>query len=208
MTAQELRTAAQSEARQAEIVGPPQRIAPLATEEMTPEATDLALGVRDALGYSADLVPDYFATMFRHPELYRLQMESGAALLGSGSIPPRERELAILRVGWLCGAPYEWSAHVDIARGLGLGEADFERVVAGSADPGWSGHDRAILRGVEELVGQHMLSDATWAELAKSWDERQLIEFPVLVGHYITVALIQNSLRIRLNEGSLGLMER
>jgi hypothetical protein len=53
-----------------------------------------------------------------------------------------------------------------------------------------------------------MISDATWAALAHSWDERQLIEFPALVGNYIAVALIQNSLRIRLNEGSLGLMER
>jgi 4-carboxymuconolactone decarboxylase len=195
-------------ARQAEIIGSPQRIAPLQGDEFTPEATALAGLVRDALAYDEDIVPDYFATMFRHPALYRLQMETGALLLGSGTIPPRERELAILRVGWLCGAPYEWSSHVDIARKLGMGDAEIERVTAGSAAPGWSDHERAILRGVEELIGDHMLCDATWAALAQVWDEHQLIEFPALVGQYVTVALIQNSLRIRLNEGSLGLMER
>jgi 4-carboxymuconolactone decarboxylase len=183
-------------ARQTEILDSPQRIAPLPRDEFPPEATALALLVRDALGYTEDIIPDYFATMFRHPLLYRLQMEAGAILLGSGAIPPRERELAVLRVAWLCGAPYEWSSHVDIGRTLGLNAE------------GWSDHERAILRGVEELVGDHMLSDATWAALARSWDEPQLIEFPALVGNYITIALIQNSLRIRLNEGSLGLMER
>lgn len=196
------------EARQAEIIDPPQRIAPLPRDEFPPEATALAGLLRDALAYDEDIVPDYFATMFRHPGLYRLQMETGALLLGSGTIPPRERELAVLRVGWLCGAPYEWSAHVDIARKVGMTTTEIERVIAGSAAPGWSDHEGAILRGVEELVGDHMLSDATWAALARAWDEHQLIEFPSLVGQYITVALIQNSLRIRLNEGSLGLMER
>lgn len=202
------RNAAQAAARHAEILDPPQRIVPLAPDELSDEVLALAQAVRDALGYSQDIVPDYFATMFRHPHLYRLQMEAGAMLLGKGAIAPRERELAVLRVGWLCGAPYEWSAHVDIARKLGLAAADFERIVAGSAAEGWSEHERAILRGVEELVGDHMISDATWTALAQNWDERQLIEFPALVGNYITIALIQNSLRIRLNKGSLGLMER
>jgi 4-carboxymuconolactone decarboxylase len=203
-----VRTAVGASARHDEILGSPQRIAPLPPGEFSDEATALALSVRDALGYTEDIIPDYFATMFRHPSLYRLQMESGAVLLGSGAIPPRERELAVLRVGWLCGAPYEWSSHVGVGRMVGLDEADFERVIAGSAADGWTAHERTILRGVEELVGEHMISDETWAALASAWDERQLIEFPALVGNYIAVALIQNSLRIRLNEGSLGLMER
>jgi alkylhydroperoxidase family enzyme len=199
---------ADAAARQEEILGQPQRIAPLPLTDFTEEATALALSVRDALGYSEDIIPEYFTTMLRHPPLYRLQMEAGALLLGQGAILPHERELAVLRVGWLCGAPYEWSSHVDIGRKLGLDEADFERIIVGSAAAGWSDHERAILRGVEELVGRHMISDETWATLARSWDEPQLIEFPALVGNYISIALIQNSLRIRLNKGSLGLMER
>lgn len=204
----ELRGRTAAAARHDEILGPPQRIEPLPPGGFSDEADALASGVRDALGISQASVPDYFATMFRHPGLYRLQMEAGALLLGSGALAPRERELAVLRVAWLCGAPYEWSAHVVIARKCGLDCAELERITDGSAAPNWSDHDRAILRGVEELVRDHMISDETWAALARSWDERQLIEFPALVGNYITIALIQNSLRIRLNEGSLGLMER
>lgn len=203
-----VRAASSAAARQAAILDAPQRIAPLPPGDFSEEAAALAQSVRDVVGYSGNIVPGYFATMFRHPSLYRLQMEAGATLLGAGTILPRERELAVLRVAWLCGAPYEWSAHIDIARKLALDAADFERIVAGSAAPGWSDHERAILRGVEELVGDHMISDETWAALARTWDECQLIEFPALVGNYITIALIQNSLRIRLNKGSLGLMER
>jgi hypothetical protein len=53
-----------------------------------------------------------------------------------------------------------------------------------------------------------MISDATWRTLAKRLDERQLIELPIVVGQYQTVAYYQNSLRLRLHTGNLGLMAR
>jgi 4-carboxymuconolactone decarboxylase len=135
-------------------------------------------------------------------------MEMGIQLAGRGELSPRERELAILRVGWWCGAPYEWGEHVTVAKRYGITADEIERITQGSAAAGWSEHEWAILRGVEELLGEQMISDATWAVLAKRWNERQLIEFPVLVGQYFAVALQQNSLRVRLDAGNSGLRER
>jgi hypothetical protein len=48
---------------------------------------------------------------------------------------------------------------------------------------------KAILRAVDELHGDAMISDATWQTLAKQLDERQLIELPIIVGQYQTVAM-------------------
>ena len=39
------------------------------------------------------------------------------------------------------------------------------------------------------------ISQATWDVLAKSWDEAQTIEFPAMVGQYVVIAFIQNSIR-------------
>jgi alkylhydroperoxidase family enzyme len=33
-------------------------------------------------------------------------------ILGKSSLPPRDREILILRIGWLCRAEYEWGQHV------------------------------------------------------------------------------------------------
>jgi hypothetical protein len=52
------------------------------------------------------------------------------------------------------------------------------------------------------------ISDATWGMLARRLDERQLIELPIVVGQYQTVAYYQNSLRLRLHTGNLGLKAR
>ena len=145
--------------------------------------------------------------MAKHPQIFRRQMEMGAALFG-GRIPPRERELAVLRVSWLAGAPYEWGEHVEIGKRCGLSAEEVERVTEGSSGAGWSEQDAAILRGVEELLEGAAMSDATWSTLAKSWDEQQLIEFPMMVGQYLCTAFLLNSLHVQLPDGNAGLGQR
>ena len=69
-------------------------------------------------------------------------------------------------------------------------------------------HDAAILRAVEELLADFAISDATWATLAASWDEQQMIELPMMVGQYLTTAFILNSLHVQLGAGNKGLDHR
>jgi 4-carboxymuconolactone decarboxylase len=160
----------------------------------------LAVSIRESLGLTDHSnMPEVFAIMLKHPDLYQCQIKMGIQLY-QGALPARDRELAVLRVGWLCRAPYEWGQHVDIAKRCGISDREIERVTQSSAAPGWSAHDAAILRGVEELLGEQMISDATWRQLAKTWSERQLIEFPTLVGQYVATAYSQNALRVRLPE--------
>ena len=64
------------------------------------------------------------------------------------------------------------------------------------------------MRGVEELIGDQVLSDETWDTLAKSWDQAQLIEFPMMVGQYVATAFVQNTLRVRLAPDNPGLNHR
>ena len=197
------------DAREAQVLGKPQRIEPLKQEDFDDEARALVITIRESLGISEhSVLPEAFGTMLKHPGLYRCQMEMGIQLLGKGVLSPRERELAIMRVGWLCRAPYEWTQHVDIAKRYGVTSEEVERVTRGSSAPGWTEHEAAILKGVEELLGDQMISDDTWSVLARSWTERQLLEFPTLVGQYVAIAYSQNALRMRLNPGKQGLRNR
>jgi 4-carboxymuconolactone decarboxylase len=66
----------------------------------------------------------------------------------------------------------------------------------------------AVLRAVEEMLGDAMISDETWGVLAKTYDEAQLLELPILIGQYLGVAFLQNSLRVVLPEGYQGLRAR
>jgi len=194
--------------RERHVIGDAPRIEPVAQEELGPADIEVIDEIRAAAGaVAAENVPEYMRTMVRHPRVFRCQMELGTVLF-QGAIPPRERELAILRVGWLCGAPYEWAQHVGIAKRVGVSDEEIERVRQGSRAPGWTAHERAVIAGVEELLEDKVLSDETWNTLAGSWDEQQLIEFPMMVGQYVATAFVQNSLRVRMEGGIRGLAQR
>ena len=195
--------------RDAEINGKPPRILPLRDDELSPEATDYCKRLRATLGVpESGLIPGVTATMLRHIDLNDAQTDMGIMLAVKGKISPRERELAVLRVAWVTGAPFEWSEHVVIARRFGITAEEIERAMEGRAAPGWSGHEAALLTAVDELLSRFMISDATWAVLAECWDEQQLMEFPVLVGVYTATAMQQNSLRVTTEGGKPGLTSR
>ena len=195
-------------AREAHVIGEGPRIAPLGDSEMSGEVREIVDNIRASAGAgSAVEVPEYMRTMVKHPELFRAHMELGSVLF-KGRIPARERELAVLRVGWLAGAPYEWGEHVKISQRYGVSREEIARAQQGSSAPGWSEHEAAILSGVEELLSDFAMSDATWETLAGTWDEAQMAEFPSMVGQYVVTAYVQNSLRIRLAPDNPGLSHR
>lgn len=193
--------------REHEILGQPPRIAGLTADEVSPEQRDVIARLRGAIAADDSSLSDYFLMLAKHPVLLTRQLEMGTALF-QGQISPRERELAILRCGWLARAPYEWGEHVDVAKRYGLTTADVERAVAGAAADGWTTHEAAILAAVDQLFFDQMIDDETWSTLAGTWTEQQLLELPILVGQYLSIALVQNCLRLRLEPGNIGLSRR
>jgi 4-carboxymuconolactone decarboxylase len=169
------------------------RIPPLAPEEMDDQAREL---VGEVGGDTRGAV-NIFRTLVRHPGLFRRWLPFGGKLL-VGKLPARDRELMILRTGWNCHADYEWAQHVVIARRTGITDDEIARIQEGPDAPGWEAWDATLLRAADELHGDSNLSDATWAALAEVYDERQLIEVPMLVGHYHMVAYALNSLGVQV----------
>jgi 4-carboxymuconolactone decarboxylase len=204
----EVATGTDIEARHELILGRPPRIAPV--QELSEEALAVTgrlrqIGSGRPAPKSASEVPEIVAMMLHHPQLYDKHISLSIELGTRGAIGMREREIAILRLGWLCQAPFEWGEHVKKAKAIGFTSEEIERIRQGSSASGWDEHERAIVRAVEELHAHAMISDETWEILARRFDERQLIELPILVGQYQTVAYSQNSLRVRLSPDNPGL---
>jgi alkylhydroperoxidase family enzyme len=178
---------------------PAPRIPPLAAAELDEQARELLGGVDPGATAS-----NIFATLVRHPGLFRKWLPFGGKML-AGRLSARDRELAILRTGWLCRSDYEWGQHVLLARRAGITDAEIERVRQGPDAPGWSEVEAALLRATDELHDGACIGDATWAILAAHYDERQLIEVPMLVGEYHLVAFTLNSLGVQREPGVPGL---
>jgi 4-carboxymuconolactone decarboxylase len=175
------------------------RIPPLPVDEQDEQAKELLSKVNVSGAPAANI----FATLVRHPGLFRRWLPFGGKLL-AGRLPPRDRELLILRTGWLCQAEYEWAQHRLIAGSVGVSEEEIERVREGPDASGWDAFDATLLRAADELHAEARLSDLTWNALAERYDERQLVEVPMVVGHYHMVAFTLNSLGVPLEEGVDG----
>ena len=192
--------------RMEQVCGSPPRLQPLDGEALGTRERAVIDRLREITAHPRDTpVHPFFSTLARQPEFFAAYMQLGIAAMVSAALPPRSRELIILRTGWLCGAPYQFGEHVRTARKIGFTAEDIARVKQGSMADGWDDGERAILRAVEELHAEAMISDVTWASLAARLSPRELIELIVIVGHYHTTAFIQNSLRFRLSDYNEGL---
>jgi alkylhydroperoxidase family enzyme len=175
------------------------RLAPLPEGEQDEQAREL-LGEAAAPGAPA---ANIFTTLVRHPGLFRKWLPFAGKLL-AGKLPARDRELLILRTGWRCQAEYEWGQHTLIGLGAGLSDEEIQRIKAGPDAPGWDPFDATLLRAADELHDDGSISDATWAALAARYDERQLIEAAMVVGHYHLVSFVLNSLGVQREPGVPG----
>jgi 4-carboxymuconolactone decarboxylase len=175
------------------------RIPPLPVAERDEEVTALLAPIQVDGG---DL--NIFATLVRHPRLFKRFSGFGGFLLYRGELPARDRELLILRTAWNCRAEYEWGQHARIALSVGVSQAEVDRVIDGPGSSGWSSVDDALLTAADELHHQSLISDATWALLSEHYDEHQLIELCMVVGQYHLVAFTLNSLGVEREAGVPG----
>lgn len=171
------------------------RIPPASRRELGPVNALITrvLGVAAGTG-----PPNLFTTLARHRRLFRPWLRFAARLMPAGTLPRADTELVILRVAHLTGCEYEWRHHDRLAKRAGL--RDIEAVRKGAEAPGWSQRQAALLRATDELYASTAWSDAAWDELGEHLTERQRIELPMLIGHYVMLAMTINALRIQPDE--------
>ena len=179
------------------------KIAPLATEEWSNDARAALSGNR--AGISKTGVPNVLATLARHPRLVKAWFPFATYAVAESGLPPRDRELVILRVGWLSRSAYEWGQHVAMARRIGVTDEEIVRVRDGAGAPGWSDFDALLLRATDELRAESALGDATWKALSERYDEQQILDLIFTVGQYGLLAMVLNSIGVELDAGTQGL---
>ena len=120
------------------------------------------------------------------------------SLLDRGPVSLRHREIVIDRTCARCGCAYEWGVHVAFfAQRVTLTPAQLHATVHGdSNDPVWSDEERLLIRMVDELHDSASLSDDTWAALAATFSDEQILELIALVGFYHSVSFFANGLKL------------
>jgi len=175
------------------------RIAPVTDPAVLSEETRQLLG-----SVSVGPAVNIFRTLARHPKLMKRWLVFANHILFKSTLPARDREILILRIGWLCRAEYEWGQHVLIGRAAGLTDEEIMRITRGPDAEGWSPFDATLLRATEELHNDSRVSDGTWSALAERYSTEQLMDVVFTVGQYALVSMALNSFGVQLDPGVAG----
>jgi 4-carboxymuconolactone decarboxylase len=113
------------------------------------------------------------------------------------TLDPRLRELLIVRVAWRTQSGYEWGQHARMGRDAGLTDAQLRAVAEGPAAAVWTPLERALVTAVDEIVDGFGVGDETWNTLSSSLEPAQLFELLFVIGGYLCMAGVLNSIGLR-----------
>ena len=171
------------------------RIQPLRDDQLS---TDQDEALKD---FRPGPVLNIFRTLVNAPKaLTRFNAWGGYVLSRRNDLPAREREIVILRIGYLCKSGYEWTQHHRIGLREGLSADEIARIKQG-ADAGWSAADAALIRASDELHADQFITDATWAALRAHFSEKQCMDVVFTAGQYTQVSMMLNTFGVQLDEG-------
>jgi alkylhydroperoxidase family enzyme len=170
------------------------RIRPLPAEEWDDFTRNALSPLLPAARANPRDAGNILATLVRHQPLTKAYLTFNAYLLLHTSLSARIREVAVLRAALASGSDYLWEHHVPLAERAGLTSAAIDQIRAGApTDP----VDALVVRAVDELDGDHAISDETWASLGDHFDDDQRLDLIFTVGGYQLLALVVNTLDIQ-----------
>jgi len=176
------------------------RIKPLAESEWTAEQQ----GILNKYKMSDGRFPNLLTTLANHPKFFEKYMVTAPYFAKESTLPPREREILMLRIGWLCRAEFEFGWHTLYGKSAGLTDDEIKRITEWPKVAGWDPFDATLLLAVDELYYDAFITDATWSALAKRYNQQQLMDVVLTVGQYNLLSMFLNSLGVQLDEGVPG----
>jgi 4-carboxymuconolactone decarboxylase len=173
------------------------RIKPLGESAWTADQQKLIIKYKMPDGH----FPNILTTLANHPKFLDKYLVMADYIAKESTLPPREREILILRTGWLCRSEFEMGWHTLIGKSAGLTNEEIKRIAKGPKAVGWNSFEATLILAADELYYNTFITDATWNALAKRYNQQQLMDLVFTAGQYNFIAMFLNSFGVQLDEG-------
>ena len=170
------------------------RVKLLEKEDVDPMVQQIYQKIED----SGSEVINLLKALAHSPKIFRDWQRLGITLLLKGELSPRLRELAILRVGDLAKANYEWTKHVPIALQAGADQEQIDELSDWKNSTKFNEQERAVLQYTDEVAQDIRASDNTFNKIAEFLSQKEIIELTVTIGYYGMVCRTLEALQIQL----------
>ena len=170
------------------------RVRLLHKEEVAPEVREMFQKMEDK-GFP---ILNLYRVMAHCPQLGRSFLRLGNSILFKGTVPHDLRELAILRVGHINQAKYEWTQHVTIALRAGVSKKQIDALPDWENSGNFTVQERAVLRYTDEVTKDIRVKDDTFAAVRSFLNEEGVVELTTTIGYYGMICRILEALQVEL----------
>lgn len=126
--------------------------------------------------------------------------QMGLWLRFDSALDTRLRELAILTVGYVERAAYEWAHHIELGYQFGVTDADIERLIAEleGAETDLEPVAKHVIAAAREVTQDGAMSDATWDALFPAFGREKMIELTAAIAFYCAIVRVLKTLQVEL----------
>ena len=128
-------------------------------------------------------VPNMFRTMAHRPEILETMIAHFEAVLTTGTLPTKLKELVIVRTSQLNTCEYCLASHSLIAKKLGWTDAQVNELADFEQKVDFTPAEKAALRLAETMtLRSTAMTDQQFAELRSFYEEGEVVELMAAIG--------------------------
>jgi len=169
------------------------RIARLDRSEVTPDLQSLY----DKAFAQRGNVPNMFRVMAHRPEIFATMQAHFGAVLNTGTVSTKLKELIIVRTSQVNDTPYCLASHTILARGLGWSDDQLNHLADWQRRDDFTPAEKAALRLAETVTRDaHAVTDEQFTELRSFYSEGEIVELLCAIGLFNYFNRFNNALKM------------
>ncbi len=142
-------------------------------------------------------VPNMFRVMAHRPEIFSTMQAHFGAVLNTGTVPTKLKELIIVRTSQVNATPYCLASHTILARNLGWNDEQLAHLADWPHRDDFTPAEKAALQLAETVTRDaHAVSDEQFAELRSFYSEGEVVELLCAIGLFNYFNRFNNALKV------------
>ncbi|HEY1647338.1 MAG TPA: carboxymuconolactone decarboxylase family protein [Terracidiphilus sp.] len=142
-------------------------------------------------------VPNMFRVMAHRPEIFATMQAHFGAVLNTGTVPTKLKELIIVRTSQVNETPYCLASHTILARNLGWTDDQLAHLAEWRERADFTAAEKAALRLAETMTRDaHAVTDEQFAELRGFYSEGEVVELMCAIGLFNYFNRFNNALKM------------
>jgi alkylhydroperoxidase family enzyme len=139
------------------------------------------------------------------PNCRRAGLQMAMFIRFKSKLDPRLKELAIMAVGYLTRAPYEWSHHVILGKDFGVSDDDMQELINYLEGRPHKLDERAVLAidAAREMTEDIAMSDKTFDALHGFLNNEEMVDLVVTIAHYNAMVRVLATLQVDIEDNYL-----